>query len=64
MFAAWGVEGLEKVLVLGSIQERNTPQDEVGTCAVKQEEVTLQNHQLLSKCLAWRRVGGLGPDSS
>lgn len=43
MLAAWGVEGLEKVLVLGSSQDRNAPLDDIGTCDCKLE-IPPQNH--------------------
>lgn len=51
MLAAWGVEGLEKVL-LGFDQGRTALQDDPRTCAYKQGQISPQNHQPLSKCLA------------
>lgn len=51
VLAAWGVEGLEKVLLLGFDRGRNALQDDPRTCAYKQGQISPQNYQPLSKCL-------------
>lgn len=52
MLAVWGVERLEKVLVLGSDQGRNALQDDLGTWASRGRF----HHKTTSKYLAQCRV--------